>query len=135
MISLPKVKKCPCCKRINVVLINGITYENNFHSMADWVIKKLFNCRKCKVELGLFIHKTEKKEKIIWMDIFKCEDSYYDQLNKLHKIKEKNINNKKLYNTTLDDINKLYNKIRAEQVKIKIKVKIQSKGILIGHVY
>ena len=46
-----------------------------------------------------------------------------------------NINNKKLYNTTLDDINKLYNKIRAEQVKIKIKVKIQSKGILIGHVY
>jgi len=103
--------------------------------MADWVIKKIFNCRKCKVELGLFIHKTEKKEKIIWMDIFKCEDSYYDQLNKLHKIKEKNINNKKLYNTALDDINKLYNKIRAEQVKIKIKVKIQSKGLLIGHVY
>ena len=135
MISMPKVKECPCCKRFNVVLVNGITYENNFHSMADWGIKKIFNCRKCKVELGLFIHNTEKKEKIMWMDFFKCEDFYYDQLNKLHKIKEKNINNEKKYNSAMNEINEVYNKIRAEQIKVKIKAKIQSKGILIGHVY
>ena len=109
MSLLPKIKRCPCCKRFNLVVTNGISYDNVFHSMADWTIKKIFNCRKCRVELGLFIHNVNKKEK--------------------------NIENQKQYNKTLDDINLLYNKIRAEQIKVKIKVKIELKGILIGHVY
>ena len=135
MFLLPKIKKCPCCKRFNLVLTNGISYDNEFHSMTDWTIKKIFNCRKCRVELGLFIHNVNKKEKIKWMDVFKCEDAYYEELINLHKIKEKNRENRRKYNKTLDEINILYNKIRAEQIKVKIKFKIETKGILIGHVY
>tara|TARA_B110000438_G_C15796344_1_gene643030 strand:+ start:82 stop:489 length:408 start_codon:yes stop_codon:yes gene_type:complete len=135
MISLPKIKECPCCRKTNVILVNGIDYKNNFHSMSGWVIKKIFNCRRCKVELGLFVNNTDKKEKIIWIEIFKCEDAYFTQLGALQKIKEKNIGNQKKYDKTLDEISILHNKIRAEQVKVKIKVKIQNKGILIGHVY
>ena len=103
--------------------------------MVDWTIKKKFSCRKCRVELGLFIHNTTKIEKVIWMELFKCEDARHTQLINLHKIKEKNRSNTKKYNKTLDEINELYNKVRAEQIKIKVKVKIQSKGKLIGHVY
>ena len=87
------------------------------------------------MELGLFIHNDNKKEKIKWMDVFKCEDAYYEELINLHKIKEKNRENRRKYNKTLDEINILYNKIRAEQIKVKIKFKIETKGILIGHVY
>ena len=103
--------------------------------MFNWTIKKIFDCRKCRVALGLFIHNTNKTEKVIWMEIFKCEDAYYTQLINLQKIKEKNKNNKKKYHKALEEINELHNKIRAEQIKIKVKVKIESKGKLIGHVY
>jgi hypothetical protein len=135
MFLLPKIKNCPCCNKLNLIVANGIVYKNQFCSMADWMLKKIFNCRKCRVELGLFIHNTNKIEKIIWMEIFKCEDDRYTQLNNLHKMKEKNRNNQKKYNKTLDEINALYNKVRAEQTKIKIKIKIQNQKMHLGQVY
>ena len=35
----------------------------------------------------------------------------------------------------LNEINNIYNKIRQDKIKLKIKLKIQKKGMLIRHVY
>ena len=129
---LPKIKECPNCNSMNLIRINGITYENKFKSLNEWILKKIFNCRKCKVQLGLFIHNYEyKKEKLIWLDLFKCEDSYFDQLNKLNINKIKNKSQNKKYNELLKEIQNIQNKIRLDQIKIKVKAKIQNRGLLI----
>ena len=87
---LPKVKKCPCCGSANFFRINGLSYENNFKSLLNWTLKKKINCRKCKVEFGLFINNSNKElDKVVWMELLKCEDACSDQLTKLQKNKEK----------------------------------------------
>ena len=66
MSILPKIEKCPRCRAINLLRINGIVYENVFKSVADWTLKKILKCRKCKIELGFFEHSDiEKKEKLV----------------------------------------------------------------------
>ena len=74
MSLIPKIKRCPSCERINLIPVNGMHYENNFKSLQDWELKKIFNCKKCKVELGLFFHNHNKQEKLIWTELFRYED-------------------------------------------------------------
>ena len=132
---LPKIKKCPCCSSINLLKINGITYKNEFHSLSQWTLKKKINCRKCKIELGLFLHNKNRQEKIVWMEILRCEDHYHNYL----KLLQTNKNKFKKYNDRYDEIIKeiteIQNKIRSDQVKIKIKLKIQNRGVVIRQAY
>ena len=131
---LPKIKRCPCCNTVSLIRVNGVTYENSFESLAEWDLKKIFNCRKCHVKLGLFSGKLGEKLKLIWIDFLKCEDPFYIKLNKLHKIKEKYKNNKKKMQDTLEEINNIQNQINLAKIKLKIKFKLQHKGTLLRHV-
>ena len=126
---MPKIKLCPSCNSFNLLMINGITYVNDFPSLMDWTLKKKFNCRKCKVELGLFINNTNKKEeKVIWFDLLECEENHLKTLSKLekNKIKYKEKNKSKEYHKIINEIETVQNQIRLDQAKIKIKVKIQN---------
>jgi len=126
---LPRIKECPSCGALNLFKVNGITFQNNFKSLSDWTLKKLIDCRKCKVEFGLFINnKNEKEEKVVWMELFQCEDICLDKLNKLQSNKEKyrQKNRNKEYNQTLLEIQNIQNKVRLDKVKIKVKIKMQN---------
>ncbi len=138
---LPKIKSCPCCKTINVVKVNGVAYENKIEILSEWMLKKNFNCNKCKVKLGLFQHKSTKIENLVWIDFIRCEDFYNKDLHKLQKTKNnlyeeqnniiKNEKMKKKYYATVKKITDIQNKIRLNQTKLKIKVKIEQRGTLI----
>ena len=131
---LPKIKECPRCQAINVLKINGINYENVFKTLADWKLKKVFNCRKCNIEVGLFLHNNiKKKERLVWIDLLKCEESYYDHLSQLQIYKGKCIKQNEKYYKTQKEINDIKNKIRFDQIKVKIKAKIQRRGVLIRY--
>jgi hypothetical protein len=133
MLSLPKIKRCPCCSSINVFKINGVTYENMFVSLSKWVFKKKFNCRKCNEELGLFIN--SKEEKIVWLNYYKCKDCQFVKLEKLQKEKNKKHKSEKKYAEILKTIQNIQNEIRLNQIKIKINFKIKNRSMLIGHDY
>ena len=64
---LPKIRRCPCCNTISLIKVNGVSYQNGFESLSEWNLKKIFNCRKCNVQLGLFSDKLEQKDKLIWL--------------------------------------------------------------------
>ena len=130
---LPKIKKCPNCSAVNILRVNGISYNNNFKSLADWTLKKKLNCRKCKIQLGLFVNNFHNEEKLVWIDYLNCEELYLTKLNKLEKYKFKYKEKKKKneYLKIIKEIETIQNQIRSEQVKVKIKVKIQNKGMLI----
>ena len=112
-----KVVQCPCCNSLNVIKVNGITYENNYKSLEGFVLKKIFNCRKCKEQLGLFYKDSNNGvknfNKVFWLADILCNDKYYTAMKKLEDIKVKNIKfkNKKYYET-LDEINEIQNKIK-----------------------
>jgi len=129
---LPKIKKCPSCGSLNLFRINGIAYKNNFKSLSDWTLKKIIDCRKCKVELGLFINNKNKEvEKVVWIEMLQCEDVCSDELSKLQINKEiyrqKNRNNE--YKKILLEIENIQNKIRLDKVKVKVKVKMQNTNL------
>jgi hypothetical protein len=132
---LPKFKKCPACDNVNIIKVNGSTCKNNFLSLSEWILKKVFNCRKCKVELGFFLNNSNKKKKLVWIDHFKCEDKYFNQLTKLQTAKEKYKKQNKIFFKTTKEIEDIQNKIRLDQVKVIVKCKIQNRGLLIRHVY
>ena len=127
----PKLKKCPNCNSINIIKTNGITLENNYQSLNGWVIKKIFNCKKCNVQLGLFSNNPEfnekKVEKLIWMELLNCEDRYHNQLKDLMNKKEKYHKQSKRYFDTSNIIKEIQSKIRSDQVKVKIKIKIKNR--------
>ena len=132
---LPKIKKCPCCNSINLFRVNGTSYKNNFKSLLNWTLKKKIICQKCKVEFGLFIdNKNNKIEKVIWMELLECEDVCLDALNKLQisKVKYKEKNKEREYKNTLQQIQDIQNKIRLDQSKVKIKVKMQNLHLSTG---
>ena len=136
---LPKITNCPACGSVNFIRVNGKIYENTYQSLNQWNIKKKFNCRKCKIELALFRNKTNDNEKIIWLEYLNCEEKYYEILKKLNDDKHnkiKKVKNKDKYlRNTLHEIRAIQNKIRANKITLKIKMKIKSKGLLIRHVY
>jgi len=128
---LPKFKKCLVCNTLNVIRTNGVIYENKFQSLNGWILKKIFNCKKCNVELGLFLNSSkfnEKKvEKLIWMELLSCEESYYSQLNELISKKAKYQKLSKRYFDVSNAIIEIQNKIREDQVKVKIKSIIKNR--------
>ena len=130
---LPKIKRCPCCSTFNIFRVNGINYDNNFKSLVDWTLKKKMFCKKCKVEFGLFIHSKNEEEKIIWLEFLKCEDDRLDKLSKLEKNKRKYKENGKDLNfiKITKEIQDILNQIRLDQIKVKVKAKIQNKRMLI----
>ena len=137
MSILPKVARCPCCEVFNFVHLDAVTYNNEFQGLLNgWKIKKKFNCRGCKEELGLFVHGANLKKKVIWLSMLKCEEGYYDKLDVLEKRRTKlaKIANKKYYET-LKEIKDIENQIRLDKIKLKIKFKIQNKELLHRHVH
>ena len=131
MSLLPKFKKCPCCKALIIFKVNGVKYDNAFQSLSSWTLKKKVSCKKCNVELGLFINNLDdKEEKLLWIDLFKIEDFYYNELSKLQKNKVDFKKNDKKYQSALKEIASIQNKIRLDQAKIKIKLKIQNRLVL-----
>ena len=127
----PRLKTCPSCESINLVTINEVKYENPFNSLEKWDLIKKFSCRKCKVELGLFAHNVNHEEKTIWIEYYQCDDEYYDEINKLKIFAVRNKKNKTKYMETLEKIEKIEHFVQDKQIKLKIKRKIQNKGILI----
>ena len=131
---LPRFKKCPCCGSLNLFKVNGITYENNFKSLSNWTLKKLINCRKCKIKFGLFVNdKSKEVEKVVWMEMLECEDICSDQLIKLQNNKEKYKEKNKIkeYQKTLLQIQTVQNKVRLDKIKVRIKVKMQNQNLFV----
>ena len=127
---LPKIKKCPNCETFNFFKVNGIAYENEFQALKNWTLKSKIDCRKCKIEIGLFINNDENtREKFIWMDFVRCEENYLKKLNKLQKNKDKyrENNKEKEFAKTIKEIQNIQNQIRLDQIKLKIKVKIENR--------
>ena len=82
--------------------------------------------------MGLFVHNSiENKEKLVWIDLLKCEENYHDRLTQLQIYKEKYKKQSDKFYETQKEINTIQNKITLDQVKIKIKAKIQNRGMLI----
>jgi len=138
---LPKIKKCPNCYSLNIIRTNGTIYQNNFQSLNGWMLKKVFNCKKCNVQLGLFLNSSElyrkKLEKLIWMELLSCEELYYTELKEL--IIKKKIYKKqdKEFFETNDAIRTIQNKIRSDQVRVKLKLKIKNhiRGVFLSDAY
>ena len=101
--------------------------------MSDWALKKIIDCRKCKVEFGLFINNKNKKvEKEVWMELFQCEDVYLDELIKLQsdKVKYRQRSRNKEYKKTLLEIQNILNKVRLD----KVKVEMQNQNLFVGNI-
>jgi hypothetical protein len=130
---LPKIKRCPCCNAFSFLHVNGVVYKNSFTSLPEWTLKKIFNCRKCFVQLGLFYNSHHEIEKLVWLDFLKCEEIFYEKLIKLHETKEKNKENEKKYYKTLDEIRKINNQIHLSKVKLGIKFRLEHKGVWLKH--
>jgi hypothetical protein len=125
-----KMKDCPCCSAVNMFKVNGISYKNNFQSINNLILKKVFNCRKCKAELGLFLDENNNDE-LFWLDIIKCEDVYHRNLTNLQKDKEQCKGNNKKYYQIVKDIASIQNQIRLEKAKLKVKYKMKNLAIFI----
>ena len=132
MSILPGIKRCPCCEAVNIIITNKVDYDNHFKNLKNWKLKKRFNCRKCKEELGLFINNAEKnEEKLLWLNNLNIEEHYYSKLDLLEKRKVRLAKTRNTtYFETLKDIQDIENQIRDDKVKLKIKLKIQKKGIV-----
>lgn len=126
----PKLKNCPWCDTTNLIKVNGVKYENPFHTLNEWTLDKKFNCRKCKVELGLFSNSKNNQEKTIWLEYYKFEDDYYDEIKKLKALASKNKKSGKSFYEIFEKIQKIQNEIHSSKLKLKIKKKIQNKGVV-----
>ena len=86
----------------------------------------------------MFKNKSNNNEKTFWLDYLDCDEEHYIELKKLTDDKHNKFNkvkNKKKYENTLQNINKIQNEIRAKKTALKFKIKIRSKGMLVRHVY
>ena len=127
MINLPRVKRCPCCDSINFIKVDGLTYENNFKTLAKWILKKKIKCRKCKEEIGYFSNNSSQ-EKLVWLNELMCEDYYFDKLNRLKELKaklSKTLDQK--YDQVVNEIQDIQEAIRNDKIRLKIKLKIQKR--------
>ena len=113
-------------------MVNGEAFQNDFLSLKDWTLKKKFNCRKCNIELGLFIN-NNKQEKLIWLEFLSCEEPFLPKLTKLYEKKKKyrEVNKENEYIKTIKEIESIQNLIRSDQTKIRIKVRIENKGLVV----
>ena len=135
MSIIPAIKRCPCCDSVNLIRVNGVAYDNPFKNLKNWILRKKFNCRKCKEELGLFSSKstklTKSEERLIWLNNLNIEENYFSKLNLLEKRRAKLAKAQSpQYFETLKDIEDIENQIHSDKIKLKIKFKIQKKGML-----
>ncbi len=139
MFGLPHITKCPCCAKSNFVVLNKVAQDHNFKSLENYVLRKKFKCKKCGEEIALF-QSDSNQEKVLWLNLFMCEENYYTELTRLRQKRAKlnttkaksfiNINEKFiLIQKEIDEIKK---KIQSDQIKLKIKLKIQ-KRVSIPH--
>ena len=94
------------------------------------ILKKVFNCRKCKAELGLFLDENNN-DNLFWMDLLQCEDAYHKNLIDLQKNKDKCKGNNKKYNQIIKEISTIQNQIRLDKAKLKVKYKIKNLAMFI----
>ena len=132
---IPNIKRCPCCGHVNLIRVNGVTYDNPFKNLKHWIFKKKFNCRKCKEELGLFSSKstklTKSEERLIWLNNLNIEENYFSKLNLLEKRRAKLAKAQSpQYFETLKDIKDIENQIYSDKIKLKIKFNIQKRRML-----
>ena len=82
--------------------------------------------------MGLFLHDSTKEKKLVWMDFIRCEENYLKKLIKLQKNKEKYKENskEKEFAKTIKEIQSIQNQIRLDQVKLKIKAKIENRLLI-----
>ena len=66
------------------------------------------------------------------MDFVRCEEIYLKKLNKLQKNKDKykENNKEKEFIKTIKEIQNIQNQIRLEQVKLKVKTKIENRLLI-----
>jgi hypothetical protein len=120
-----KLRKCPCCFSLNIVLNRNSIYENNYKNFLGWKLKEKFNCRKCKEEVGLFIEEKYNLKKLIWLNGLKCEENYYDQLFYLEERQSLFSNQKNQeYFQAQNKIRNIKRQIIKERNNIKIKNKV-----------
>ena len=68
-------------------------------------------------------------------DMFKTQQSKEYSHKELQVIKNKTNNKSKKFLYTTKKISEIQNQIRSEQAKLRVKLSIQSHGVLIRHVY
>ena len=75
------LKKCPYCFSINILknkwkgnssvrMVEILSHDSSYKDLSNWIFKKKFNCRSCKIKLGFFTHSKTFREAIIWLDYF-----------------------------------------------------------------
>ena len=79
--KFPILKKCPYCSSINILknyrasslgvaMTEILPHDSPYKDLSNWILKRKFNCRSCKIKLGFFIHSKTFNEAIIWLDFF-----------------------------------------------------------------
>ena len=134
MFGLPHLTKCPCCANSNFVILNKVAQDHNFKSLENYVLRKKFKCKKCGEEIALFLSDSNE-EKVLWLNMFMCEENYYNELTKLKQRRAKlstakikslaNVNDK--FSLIQKEIDEIKRKIQSEQIRLKIKLKIQKR--------
>ena len=129
---VPKLKTCPNCETIQIIITNGIVYDNPFKSLKGWILKKSYKCRKCKETIGLFVNLTSSEEKMVWFNYISCEDKFFEKLVYLQEQKSKflKIKNKNKYDKISERISKIQNEIRESKLKLQISVKIKNRMLI-----
>ena len=72
-----KFFKCPCCNKLHLTRVNGLTFENTYKTLQEFTIKKRLKCRKCHNNLAIFIHNKTSETKIIWEEYYKVYDDAF----------------------------------------------------------
>tara|TARA_B100000700_G_C14613663_1_gene654808 strand:+ start:127 stop:537 length:411 start_codon:yes stop_codon:yes gene_type:complete len=129
---IPKLKTCPNCESVQIIIANGIVYDNPFKSLKGWVLKKSYKCRKCKERIGLFINSTSSEEKMVWFNYISCEDKFFEKLVYLQEQKSMFLKNKNKnkYEKISEKILKIQNEIKESRLKLKISVKIKNRMLI-----
>ena len=123
-----KIKKCPCCNKTTFIKTNGIAYENNFASLQNYTIKKIFDCTGCGQNIALFINTETGSEKLLWTEYLKAMDLFYLKLNQLKNEKNKILKNYETSHPKAKGIVKrieiLKETISAKQSNLRIKLRL-----------
>tara|TARA_B100000029_G_C17202060_1_gene824762 strand:- start:140 stop:559 length:420 start_codon:yes stop_codon:yes gene_type:complete len=134
MFGLPHLTRCPCCAKSNFVILNKVAQDHNFKSLENYILRKKFKCKKCGEEIGLFLSDSNE-EKVLWLNLFLCEENYHSELTKLKQKRAKlNTTKVKSFNNISEkfhliekEINEIEKKIQSEKIRLKIKLKIQKR--------
>jgi len=54
----------------DVSMAEILSHDSPYKDLSNWILKKKFNCKNCKIKLGFFIHNKTFSEAIVWLDYF-----------------------------------------------------------------